>query len=311
MTTRYEGRRNVIKSRTMFLVGACLFAGTILQSAAVRAAGKPTIKVIDPSSVPLIIYKNSPSMVDGRQVYRRPVSFAKDGSENIDISYDMFKAGINIDKPFTYNRDEICYQVAGEAETQNDGVVTILKPGNFMWHPAGTPTETIKIITDNVIVCAFGPARRDDISHIIPTPEFGKWVPDESKRPRAHIFDWKHIGPTSTSKSPVSDDASVVYREVISVSKDGATSVDANHNTYKAGTMYGRYTYAEDEVCYLESGQLQLTADGSKMTINKGDFVYRPAGAISESTKIIQDTTTVCFFGPARKVGWSEQGLEP
>lgn len=96
-------------------------------------------------------------------------------------------------------------------------------------------------------------------------------------------------------------DGRATHRRVVTKPKDGAVSMDAGFNTYKAGVEFGSYSHPDnDEICYIVSGKIAMVNDGKEVELNAGDFMYRPKGASTDSLRIIEDMTCVCIFSPAR-----------
>lgn len=90
-----------------------------------------------------------------------------------------------------------------------------------------------------------------------------------------------------------------VHRRVISKAKDGSQHLDAGYNTYKKGVHFGAFAHANDEVCYIVSGEGELNVDGEVVPLRAGMFMFRPAGAKS-TFACHTDMVTICMFSPPR-----------
>lgn len=283
----------------MLLVAASLAASV---SPASAATPDLTVRVINPQDVEPLIREDFVFSRDGKAVHRRVVSKPKDGSVSIDAGYNTYKTGVGANEPYAYDKDELCYFASGEMELESDGVVVIARPGNFMWRPAGAPTHRTKVTQDTVTICAFGPARNDAWSHKLATADIDKWNKSERERPRVRYYDYRYTLPTSAPDGS----GQVVHRPVVSASKDGAVHIDANHTFYPAGASFGEYRHGRAEVCWFEAGSMELVSGGVEARVHAGQFLYRPAGASTESAKVLEDTIAICFFGPARTALESE-----
>lgn len=299
-----DRKRNLCSSCLGLIVASLSLA---VSTAAAAASTTPQVKIVRAADVAPLLRADSKDMKDGRSVHRRVISKPKDGAVYLDVGYNTYKAGVGADQPYAYTKDEACYISAGEIEAESDGITVIAKPGNFMWRPAGAVTHRTKVIKDAVTICAFAPARDDDWSHRLPPAKIGQWAGDEAKRPHVRFYDWRYTKPTIRPDSPQFADGRVVNRRVFTGPKDGAVHVDASYNAYKAGVESGPYVYTHDEICWLESGEIEMVNQGVKTIVRAGDFAFRPAGAATDRTKVLKDAVSICFFGPARKDDWSHR----
>lgn len=258
------------------------------------------VLVIDPNDVAPMPPADGKLVPDSPSVHRRVVSKQTGGSSHLDVGMNTFKTGVGTQKPYAYDKDELCYIAKGAIEAESDGVTVLFKPGNFMWRPAGAVTQRTNVTEDTLDICAFGPARVDNWSHKLADSEIGKWNGDEAKRPHVHVYHYRYIRPESLHGAPGSNDAGAVHRQVVSSAKDGAVNIDASYDTYKAGFEFAPTVYESDEVCWLESGEIEMSVGHKKLPVRAGQFVYRPAGAKVDGAKVLKEAVSICFFGPAR-----------
>jgi uncharacterized cupin superfamily protein len=274
------------------------------QTAASGDSEKPgaikTIVVIDPKDVAPMAPPNGKIDPNSPSIHRRVISRPKDGSSHLDVGLNTFKAGVGTQKPYAYDKDELCYIVKGVIEAESDGVTTIFKAGNFMWRPAGAVTHRTNVTEDTIDICAFGPARVDNWSHKLADSEIGKWDGDEAGRPHVHAYHYRYIRPEPLHGAPGSIDVGAAHRQIVSTVKDGAVNIDASYDTYKAGFEFSSTAYENDEICWLESGEIEMKVGSRKISVRAGEFVYRPAGVVVGAAKVVKDAVSICFFGPAR-----------
>lgn len=262
----------------------------------------PRVLLLDPMDAPLVVESGIKYIENGMAQHRRVVSKDRQGATRIDISYNVYKAGLEAERPYAYNADEICYFVSGAMWLESDGEGVLAKPGYFMWRPAGAVTQRGKVLADAVTICAFGPAR--DEGFRLPPSEVGKWSGDPAKKPKVIFRDYRDVEPMTRSGAPQYDDGRLVHRRVFTWAKDGAVALDASHNVYRAGLESGRYGYNVDEICWLEAGEIEMVNGGEKQVFRAGQIMYRPAGAMTDHAKATKDTTSICFLAPARTDDW-------
>jgi mannose-6-phosphate isomerase-like protein (cupin superfamily) len=259
-----------------------------------------TIVVVDPKDVAPMAAPDGKVDPDSPSVHRRVISRPKDGSSHLDVGLNTFKAGVGTQKPYAYDKDELCYIVKGVIEAESDGVTVLFKAGNFMWRPAGAATQRTNVTEDTIDICAFGPARIDNWSHKLADSEVGKWHGDETKKPHVHAYDYRYIRPEPMHGAPGSNDVGAAHRQIVSAVKDGAVNIDASYDTYEAGFEFAPTAYENDEICWLESGEIEMSVGSKKISVRANEFVYRPATVAVGAAKVVKDAVSICFFGPAR-----------
>ncbi|WP_313803188.1 hypothetical protein [Sphingobium sp.] len=298
--------KNLIELSLLFSFSPMVFHGSALANEpASTKPEKPTVKFYMPEDVGPMTREDSSSLKNGMSVHRRVISKPKDGSVLMDVGYNSFKAGAGSDKPYAYSKDELCYVASGEIYAQSEGKEVFARAGDFMWRPAGAATHQTKVLKDAVTICAFAPARDDEWSHRLPQSEIGKWDGDPEKKPHVIFRNYKDVQPMTRPGSPDYSDGRVVHRRIFTKQRDGAVYIDASHNFYKEGKETGPYSYTHDEVCWLESGEIEVTNDGVTHIVRTNEFMWRPAGAKTNHAKILKDSVSICFFAPARDDEWS------
>ena len=266
---------------------------------------RPKVVIYDPADTAPMLREDSEFLMSGMAVHRRVINKPKDGSHTIDIGYNTYKKGVGASQPYAYTKDEVCYFPSGKMYVLSDGDEVVTEPGYFMWRPAYAATQKTEVLVDSVTICAFAPARDDEWSHVLPKSETGKWDGDPKLKPKVMFYDFRDIEPTVRPGDERYGDGRITHRRVISKPKDGSVHIDASHNIYKAGLEGGPYAYTHDEICWLESGEIEMVSGGVTQTMRPGEFMYRPAGAATERIKVTKDSVSICFFAPAREGGWA------
>lgn len=269
------------------------------------ADAMPIVKLYDPKDIAPMLREDSKFLMNGMSVHRRVINKPKDGSVHIDVGYNTYKAGVGANKPYAYTKDELCYIPSGVIMAISDGEKVMAKAGYFMWRPARAATQRTRVVEDSVTICAFAPARDDEWSHRLPQSEIGKWGGDPADKPAVIFRHYRDIEPMMRPGDERYSDGWVIHRRIFTKPNDGTEYIDASHNVYKAGLETGPYAYTHDEVCWLESGEIEMVNNGKKQRIYPGQFMYRPAGAVTEYAKVLKDSVSICFFAPAREDAWS------
>jgi ethanolamine utilization protein EutQ (cupin superfamily) len=264
----------------------------------------PKVVLLDPMSAPLVVDNGAKYILNGMAQHRRVVSKGREGATRIDVSYNVYKAGLEVEQPYAYNADEICYFASGEMWLESDGEKVFAKPGYFMWRPAGAATQKGKVLADAVTICAFGPAREEGTGFRLPASEVGKWNGDPAKKPKVVFRDYRDVLPILRPGAAQYGDGRLVSRRIFTWAKDGIVALDASHNVYRAGLESGSYGYKVDEICWLEKGEIEMINAGVTQTFRAGQIMYRPAGAVTDHAKATQDTVSICFLAPARTSDW-------
>ncbi len=102
--------------------------------------------------------------------------------------------------------------------------------------------------------------------------------------------------------------AAMKHRKVISRMEGGPLSIDIDYNEFKAGLRSDDpVAYTNDEVCYISAGLFAGHDRGQPITIGGGDFMWRPAGSVSDGGTTKADSITICAFGPARADDWGHR----
>jgi len=262
----------------------------------------PKLFLLNPMDAPLVVESGSKAIESGMAQHRRVVSKDSHGATRIDISYNIYKAGLEAEQAYAYNADEICYFVSGAMWLESDGEGVLAKPGYFMWRPAGAATQRGRVLADAVTICAFGPAR--DERFRLPPSQVGKWSGDPATKPKVIFRDYRDVEPMMRSGAPQYDDGRLVHRRVFTSAKDRVVAIDASHNVYRAGLESGSYGYNVDEICWLEAGEMEMITGGIRQIFKAGEIMYRPAGVVTDYAKATKDTVSICFLAPARTDDW-------
>ena len=91
------------------------------------------------------------------------------------------------------------------------------------------------------------------------------------------------------------------HRMVVTHEKEGATYLDIGYNYYKKGVILAHpYAYDTDEACISPSGHMKLYDDDGGAELVPGTLMWRPAGGVTRSAEVLEDTVTICAMSPAR-----------
>ncbi|MBB6123703.1 hypothetical protein [Sphingobium subterraneum] len=291
-----------VKSRNRFTLAVFpLLAGPLIApTSAIGKPPQPTIKIVDPLTVDPLVREGTNFRAGGPAQHRRIITKQKDGSTNLDVGYNIYAAGMGGSTPYAYNKEELCYISKGEIEIISDGISVIGKAGDLMWRPVGASSDGSKVLKDSVGVCAFSPAREDADSHRIPAADVGKWTGDPALKPRVRWFHIASIAPTERPGNPDYASGKIVERRVLTARKDHAAKADVTFTTYKAGVVLPAEVNRFDTLCWLESGTAEVVTGKTNQTLNATHFLYRPAGARTDSIQFKQDSAMICYASPAR-----------
>ena len=258
--------------------------------------------IYDPLDFDPILREDSEDIMTGRAVHRRVITI--NDSKHIDVGYNVYAKGVGGHVPYAYTKDEICYFPSGEFYVVSDGEEVTTRPGYFMWRPAYAATQTAIITEDAVSICAFAPARDVGWAHRVPQSDVGKWSGDPADKPRVVFYDFRDFKPLQRPGSHVYQSGKIVHRRVISKSNDGAVYMDASHDTLKAGAEVGPLAYTVDRACWLESGNIEISSNGTSYSMSANQFMLQPAYTKTDHIKVVRDSTMICFFAPAIDNGW-------
>lgn len=272
--------------------------GVTVSIGSAKAEQAKKIQILDPMDTDPMKRASSADIVSGRTQHRRVITMTKQGSKNIDISYNIYRDGAGSSEPYAYNKDEMCYFPSGEAWWRSDGKEVITRPGYFMWRPARAATQRARALTDAVTICAFGPARDTEWGHQLSQEEIAERDKDPGK-PHVTFRPYQDIEPVDLSAAHGYDKGSIVARGIFNKPRDGTRYLELSHISYKAGVQGGPYKYADDLVCWLESGEIEFTAGGTTETMHAGELIYRPAGAKTNKTMVTKDSVAICYLAPA------------
>jgi mannose-6-phosphate isomerase-like protein (cupin superfamily) len=246
------------------------------------------LKILDPIDVQPTINPASPEHVSGRQVHRRILSALTGGPSSIDVGYNAFKAGIEINEPYAYDRDEFCFIVAGEMESTNDGAPAIATGGAFVYRPTRAATEQVKVTRDTITICAFSPARIDGWSHRLSAEEVGVWHGDEANRPAVQIIP---VGERASGDSPWADvEGGVDYREVVRT-QDFTLAWAA----LEGHSRFVRPPVDRDEVWFVVTGNLEIARPDEARVAFANRFVIWAPGDQEHDVRITEPSILAIF----------------
>lgn len=283
-----------------FLVNSSSYASSSIE---------PTVKLYKVDDIKPMVQKGHKFLESGMSVHRRVINLPKDGSRFIDVGYNNYKAGVGATGAYAYDKAELCYVSTGEIYAKSYDEEILFKTGHFMYRPPFAITHATKVLTDSVTVCAFAPARLDNWSHK-QNKEQIMAIEADPNHPVITAIHQVDIADTAPSRPGADKHAKgmAVHKRMITKAKDGSELIDASYNVYKAGLeTTDPYAYTVDEVCWLESGKVEMInrgSEGKKEIVNAGDFMWRPAGAVTEYAMVLEDTVSICFFAPARGSDW-------
>jgi len=280
------------------LVAAFVFTAAI-GGIVVSAEEKPRVHLYKALDPPPMLAKGVKASENPSAAHRRVVTRPKDGSIHMDVGHNSVKADLSSDTPYAYDKDELCYFSKGDMYVRSYDSKVLTTPGYFMYRPAGAVTHRIKVISDAVTVCAFAPARFDDWGHKISAEDIIK-IGQEPEYPEAVFLNMHDVEPLVTLGVGHKSGENPIVRQVFSKQKNRFVTMDASHITYKAGFNSGPISNSNDEICWLESGKIEMRNDGVKELMSAGDFLWRPAGAVTESATVLEDSVSICFSAVAQ-----------
>ncbi len=245
--------------------------------------------VIDPLKVEPTINQASAEHRDGRQVHRRILSRSAGGPASIDVGYNRSKAGLDYAQPYAYDRDEFCYTAAGVARMESDGNIVDFAAGMFMWRPAGAVTQRFSVVADYNSICAFGPARVDTWSHMLPQARFAA----AGERPCVQFRSFAEVEP---ERSGAFGDG-VEHRRIFTT-----PMMQVTHTVIPRGAVAYVSSSGRDEIYFLEQGSLSATVDGCSHRLPSGQFLIISAFQRCKGFAAETDCTLIC---------WSARGPLP
>ncbi|MGE4431197.1 MAG: hypothetical protein AB7E05_10710 [Sphingobium sp.] len=121
--------------------------------------------------------------------------------------------------------------------------------------------------------------------------------------PQVQVVDPQSVAPTITPGNPASEKGLFVQRLVIGAA-NGATALDMDHNSWRKGLDNSfplGFGYRSEELCYLHSGRFEMESDGVTTIMRPGNFIWRPAHALTQRGHIVEDSIEICAFAPMRQ----------
>lgn len=241
------------------------------------------MNVIDPNDIEPTINPASAEHRDGRQVHRRILSAMRGGPGSIDIGYNRSVAGLDYAVPYAYNRDEYCYTAAGSARMQSSGETVDFVAGQFMWRPAGAVTHRFTVTSAYNSICAFGPARIDAWSHLLPKAEIE--AHDGSLRPQfRNVSDAKPLEGT---------DQGVTHRVIFDT-----PFMEVSHIMLSQGAQAHLSQPARDQVYFLENGSLLVSNKADSRRVREHQFLIVGAEQRFDMLAAEQDCIIVRWSAP-------------
>lgn len=282
---------------TATMLPIIVFGSSILAEAkeASERPAAPEIQVLDPMETEPLVHGGSPDALSGRSQHRRVVSKPNQHSVGLDVGYNIYRKGVGSDNPYAYDKDELCYFPSGTGRFVSDGDAVLTQPGHLMWRPARAATQSGHALTDMVTICAFTPAREDPWSHRLPAAEIGKWDGDPGAKPKVRWFRLEDAKIILRPDEPNYRSGRIVERLFLPAQKDGVKGADVTFISYKAGVQIGPRTNEREQICWLESGDLQMTTTRQTQNVKPGFFLYSPAGSHIKSIDVTEDSDLLCF----------------
>lgn len=225
---------------------------------------------------------------DGRQVHRRILSRLEGGPASIDVGFNRSAAGLDYATPYAYDRDEFCYTAAGSARMQSDGETVDFVAGQFMWRPAGAATQRFTVTSAYNSICAFGPARTDAWSHLLP-PSRLDTEDGGASRPRLQFRSAGDVEPLAGTAP------GVTHRVIFD-----AAAMEVSHIMLARGTRATLSQPGRDQVYFLEAGELVVSGDAGSLPVVGGQFLFVPAGGRLDPLSAEQDCVLVRWSAPER-----------
>lgn len=260
---------------------------------------KPVIAIVDPmASDPLLTGDHSS---DG-PLTQHHVVFSRStyGTRSMEIGYNEYRAGFRVDTAYAFkDSDGLCYVPSGSMEITSDGVVVKVAPRSAMWRPAGAMTEHVNAIRDTVTICAVSPARDEHHKVELGQAEVGRWAGDVALQPHVHFFAVEFVRPEVRREAGLTKDL-IVERRVVSLHKDGSAKLDLTQFQFTAGAVLRDGRGNGEQMCWLESGRLELSSGGKISSLNAGNFLLRPEGAVIGSVRALENSSLLCYSAPAR-----------
>jgi hypothetical protein len=254
------------------------------------------MQIISPNDVAPMVDENYPPEAKGKIFHRRVLSALTGGPGSIDIDYNNYAGGLGGRLAYAYTKDEFCYQAAGRIVTESRGITDDVRPGTFMWRPAGSATDAIEFKEDSITICAFGPAREDEWSHRLAPEIVGEWDGNEETR-RIPIY--RHFSVVDPSSYPAApDDPRIEYRKIFSRERDGSRFMDIARIAFDAGTEVSGIGDERDEIWWLEAGSAELLVGGQRMALCEKDFLFRRAGERIDQIRFPADAVVISYSAP-------------
>jgi hypothetical protein len=114
------------------------------------------------------------------------------------------------------------------------------------------------------------------------------------------------IEPTINPNRPPELKDKQSHRRILSPMSGGPRSLDCGYNRFRAGLGgAASYAYLKDEFCFTSEGLMESVSHGATAVSSPGMFMWRPAGAVTDSLQVREDTLTICAFAPGRVDAWS------
>lgn len=246
------------------------------------------MRVIDPADVEPTVNPASEEHREGRQVHRRILSLMTGGPASIDLGYNRTAEGIDFAVPYAYDRDEFCYTAAGSTRMQNDGETWDFVAGQFMWRPVGAATQRFTVTSAYNSICAFGPARVDGWSHILPE-SYHKADDGAAARPRVQFLNALDVAPRANSG------AGVTYRQIFDT-----PVMEVAHISLDRGARADLSEAGRDQVYFLERGSFAAVTDQQDIAVRQGQFFIVAAADHFGALVAEQDCVLIRWSAPGR-----------
>lgn len=254
---------------------------------------RPAIDIVNPMEV------DGHSMDGPLAQHHAVFTREKHHTRHMQLGYNYYSAGFRVDSAYAFKVDGLCYIASGELELSSDGVVVKATPRTIMWRPAGAMTEVVEAVQDSVSVCANSPPREEGSLAKPGEGEVGRWTGDVALQPRVRFYSVDYIRPEARL---IVDGADVLVaeRRIVSLRKDGSAKVDFTHFDLKLGARLRDGGDKGEQMCWLESGQLEVASAGKTAPMTVKSFLFRPEGAAIDEVRALKDSSLVCWSAPAR-----------
>lgn len=260
---------------------------------------KPAIVIVDPMGTDAFLADAHPTPGPLAQ-HHVVFSPTKSGTRHIEIGYNDYPAGFKVNSVYAFKQaDGLCYVPSGMIEITSDGVVVKLTSHMVMWRPAGAMTEHVEAAQDTVTICAVSPARDEKNKANLGEAEVSRWNGDPALQPHVHFYAVNFISVEAPGEKDLAL-RSVLERRVVSLHKDGSAKLDLTHFTFKVGAKLRDSPKLGEQVCWLETGKMELSSEGKSLPLNSRNFLYRPEGVKIDELRALKDSSLVCWSASGR-----------